>query len=1166
MKHFITIDKRFEKSINLFFDMGNQEKIDSYIRTPASEYILSQYREGLKENSKDRVSILIGPYGKGKSHLLLVLLDELEKREKPYLPVLISYGQQSLKNEFLLGLQKALQRAGIDDIKPDSYYSEAIRLIELWKHEYPETYEKFVQMLSSQKIFVENLYEGLEKQSEEMLHIFRKIYPKLTAGGEFAPLVQTDLKENFISMNRQLSDKYGYAGMFIVFDEFGKYLEGHSKEGYENDMKVLQDMCELAVKSGEPQLHITLVTHKSIKEYGNTVDKRILDGFMGIEGRIREIFYVDSLQNHYEIIANVVKKDETLFQQEIEKHPELRFYEQMEENYQLPLFSTMFTKEEFYRIVGKGCYPLTPIAAYLLLQISQRVAQNERTIFTFLAGSDEKGLENQIRTQKTNAFFGADILFDYFENIFREEVSNTEIHREWMKAVYALEQVQESAQKEFIKTLTIITMLHKDNELPPADIHIRLAMGMKEEEYEKTKQSLIEKKLLLYRKRRGLCQLKNNIGIDVEEEIKQICDTMDVTHHIRQLLNKVWDIPYELPKRYNSCYKMTRFFFYEFIYPEDFFSFQSFSYLFEEKFSDGKILLLLKHAEDKKIYEKLVSVGDKRIVVINPHWDFHEEALLKKYEAVLKCKQNEDFVNHNNVVLGELEWYEQEIYFEINSLLESMYLPENGHCKVYSLCKNAEYEQEEIQEEIIDARAFNRLLSTICDVWYGEAPKVNHELINRNDVSVQIKNARRKLLEDILHHRDMSSYEKGTSAQASIYRAVFQQTGKDRGVREMEGIIGRFLKGAWGTRKSFDNLYEQLQGKGYGVRKGIIPLYLAKELVRMEDMPICYCKGHEVELKALILENIEENPKEYELLIEQSTIDKQNYISDLCEIFGADQKDVQKHTYGKNRDTEAFFTNEKVNDLVEQMLNWYRSLPGFTCSYRKGLSDAQLRFRNLLKGQDKNARELVFEQFLKVFETEDYKQAVLQIKETKQILDSHMDNVYREMGILVKQVFDASPNDDMHNILCSWRRRQEQYLSHNICSDALSRIALLAEQINGYEDNVILSELSKIILDVYPENWGESSCEVFIQKLKEVLEKIQPQDYMKQEDGKKLRFVGSDGQVIEKYYEDILQEGTEIFLENAIDDVLEEFGDTVDNTGKVAILVRMLEKVIRGHV
>ena len=163
---------------------------------------------------------------------------------------------------------------------------------------------------------------------------------------------------------------------------------------------------------------------------------------------------------------------------------------------------------------------------------------------------------------------------------------------------------------------------------------------------------------------------------------------------------------------------------------------------------------------------------------------------------------------------------------------------------------------------------------------------------------------------------------------------------------------------------------------------------------------------------------------------------KEKYISALCHIFQVDQGNEEMH----------FLTNERVNMIVEKMLSWYRSLPSFTCSYTGNLSDNQIRFRSLLKGQDKNPRELLFEQFQKVFDTEDLNILVQCIKDTKQILDTHMDHVYIELGLLVRQAFGASKEDDIHNILCSWRRRQEDYLSHHICSSSLSKLALLAKQ------------------------------------------------------------------------------------------------------------------------
>ena len=70
----IKIDNRFEKAINLGLDLNSQEKIDHYIPTRSAMNILGDYIDSVHVFSGNRARVLIGPYGKGKSHLLLILL------------------------------------------------------------------------------------------------------------------------------------------------------------------------------------------------------------------------------------------------------------------------------------------------------------------------------------------------------------------------------------------------------------------------------------------------------------------------------------------------------------------------------------------------------------------------------------------------------------------------------------------------------------------------------------------------------------------------------------------------------------------------------------------------------------------------------------------------------------------------------------------------------------------------------------------------------------------------------------------------------------------------------------------------------------------------------------------------------------------------------------
>ena len=73
-KNFINTDEGFQYSINLQYDLNKHSKIAGYIPTSASVEILKSYLTSIYYDSKERASILVGPYGKGKSHLLLILL------------------------------------------------------------------------------------------------------------------------------------------------------------------------------------------------------------------------------------------------------------------------------------------------------------------------------------------------------------------------------------------------------------------------------------------------------------------------------------------------------------------------------------------------------------------------------------------------------------------------------------------------------------------------------------------------------------------------------------------------------------------------------------------------------------------------------------------------------------------------------------------------------------------------------------------------------------------------------------------------------------------------------------------------------------------------------------------------------------------------------------
>ena len=149
----LKIDWRFKSSINLQYDIGNLDKIECYIPTDQSVQVLKEYLSAIYYGDKNGfATVLIGPYGKGKSHLMLVLLtllastqlfaeqaqkdkciavlnrliDRIEKvdvecaqlargilgHKKPLLPVIVDSNATEINQVLIVALRNALEKCG----------------------------------------------------------------------------------------------------------------------------------------------------------------------------------------------------------------------------------------------------------------------------------------------------------------------------------------------------------------------------------------------------------------------------------------------------------------------------------------------------------------------------------------------------------------------------------------------------------------------------------------------------------------------------------------------------------------------------------------------------------------------------------------------------------------------------------------------------------------------------------------------------------------------------------------------------------------------------------------------------------------------------------------------------------------------------------------------
>lgn len=1185
LRDYVKFNSDFRDSVNLYLDLNKEDKIKSYIPTKSSVDILEQYLDAVLDN-KQHSTLLIGPYGKGKSHLLLMILAALTLENNPknddlmhelgnkikkvnadvqkkvakaygqkkYLPVLIMSTQGDLNQAFLVGLNEALKREKLTSITPDTFYTYAVTTINRWKKEYPDTYNSFSELLKEQKMSVSRLTSALKNCDENALNIFKKIYPTLTSGSEFNPLVGSEVLPMYKNIADKLVEEYGYSGIYIVFDEFSKYIEGQDNKAVGNNMKLLQDMCELANASKNAKIFITMVAHKSMKEYGKFLSVDIINSFTGIEGRIKEVLFVTSSKNNYELIQNAIEKEELYLQA-----PQVARYisnEAIDAAYKLPAFSE-FTRQDFEKIVVKGCYPLSPITAYLLLNVSEKVAQNERTLFTFISKDEQFSVTHMVKTMSDNRnwIIDADLVYDYFKSLFKKDVTNEFVHNEWLNAEYAIGIASDVNQKKMLKCLAIINIVNKPDELAADEQGLYIASGVPDPEA--TLMGLCAKGLI-YKKGSNNCYVfKTRATSELKTEIKKRMNVKGAKANYNQVLSAVSDTHYILPKRYNLEYSMTRYFHYEYMSVEEFLSINELGVILEnKKVCDGKVIVLYSTDEvdyTEEIYFKIRECLCKKIIVVYSRKTMTLQDKMLEYEVLQEIKADTVFFasEENKVLLKEIPVIEDDLYREIYAYIDTAFEDINEREIFY-------ISNEEVQK--VCNRRISDVVDEVCYQVYPDALSVNNEMINKENITTSpIKKARKTIIDRLIYGEDCTDYYSGTSAEATIFRALFVGTGiitEDyaRNAKEVIGVFNSFIDSACDVKQPLSILVDKLVNEPIGMRRGIIPVYLAYALsLRKEDIVI-YFDTKEMELNADIILNMCDSPDDYYIFISMEDMKKEQYLSGLCKLFGV------KETNNKSE--------SRLQNILVSMQRWFRALPQVTKNIKKQdeyfdndiISRAFPKVKGLLQSVEANPYEVLLVEIPKVFKCEnDYVKLIDDLMLLKSKLNGYFEWITKKTVSLTIEVFDKKAKYDLVHTLQEWYESQSTLAKQGLHSGSVTGLMNVIADIKTFDEGELVKKVVHAVTDVYLDSWNDSSMDKYLEALKSVKEEIENINDENNTSGKlELSFIGKDGEKIVRYYEHV-SEGTGTILKNMISDNLEDFSDLSVND-KVAILLEMIEK------
>ena len=78
----INIAKKFQSSVNIAYDLHDENKIKNFIPTTEALELFEDIFNSINNTSSKRSRIIIGAYGKGKSHIILEILNILFEKNK----------------------------------------------------------------------------------------------------------------------------------------------------------------------------------------------------------------------------------------------------------------------------------------------------------------------------------------------------------------------------------------------------------------------------------------------------------------------------------------------------------------------------------------------------------------------------------------------------------------------------------------------------------------------------------------------------------------------------------------------------------------------------------------------------------------------------------------------------------------------------------------------------------------------------------------------------------------------------------------------------------------------------------------------------------------------------------------------------------------------------
>lgn len=916
----LPIAARYTRSVHIARDFDHIERaLEGYQATPLVLQTLKHILDGLNPDSTMRAFSLVGVYGTGKSAFGLFLAYYLGRKPehrrqiiashaathemtrfvydgRPLLPVLVSGNNRSLRQSLLSALSQSLY------------------------HELPSA-------LQAHELFhnLDAAIQDTDCDPERIAHLFEHAHQWI---GE-----QTD-----------------YGGLLLIIDELGQYLDYLFRHDEERDLFVLQALAEMAARSGQKPLVMLTILHQAFDRYATTAGAVQRIEWKKVQGRFVDLPFQEPDSQMMRMVGYALCSDE-MYQHEQQRHEWARRLAPHTEI--LGLRPAAIEPDEWHNLLART-WPLHPTVLVMLPILFRHLAQNERSLFSFLTSQEPWSFHDMIDQSNDLSFpiYRLPHLFAYVEATMGAGLYHRTHGRRWAELVEALARIPESEQhkSQVLTTIGTLNALGQHHRIQASEKLISFALQDTPDNPHilETIQKLEQQQHITYRRFRESYIIWQGSDLDLDKMVQDVRRAIDHTNTAKLLQQSARILPM-VARRHSYRTGAVRHFAVRFVAADD-----VPKTTMTPGDADGEILYIVP-ADDEALQKTRQWASEdertqetQRIVVI-PQRIQHINDLLLEVTALQRVLETQPELEHDGVAHRELSSRLVEAQQVLDEAVTWAYHPGHGE---WWWCG--------VKKPLQNMRQLDNFLSEACDRIYQQGPRIWNELIVRRHLSSAGSKARRNLVEAMLDHGHLEALGlEGYPPEQAIYESVLKASGihcqqpdgrwhfdapdletdQALNLSPVWNAMQHFINSTHRQKKPIIELFKLMEAPPYGVKAGLVPLlFMAIYLANAGEIAL-YEHGSYVTLPDIaVFERLMRHPDYFSIRQFQTGGVRMKVYERIASVLAPEAMDKK--------------VQPALLDAVNPLLRFIRKLPEYSQHTKQVGSQAQAIRQALLNAQE----------------------------------------------------------------------------------------------------------------------------------------------------------------------------------------------------------------------